>query len=180
MIKLIEKLERLPLRLRLILGFGSVLLLALALALQSLRTQEQFNRDAQGLYESEVLGIARVKEAQLYFARFALTLHQVLHPKDGERELSMRRLAAARAQLHSAVAQVGPTLMRAENIQRWKQFESLLARLEHFGDSATEGEAAQQLQEEATLALAADADRLLTEIAAVKERSADQAIAEIH
>jgi len=120
MIKLIEKLERLPLRLRLILGFGSVLLLALALALQSLHTQEQFNRDAQGLYESEVLGIARVKEAQLHLARFALTLNQVLHHKDsGEREVSMRRLAAAREELHVAIEQVAPTLRRAENIQRW-------------------------------------------------------------
>ena len=58
-------LERLRLRQKLAAGFCAVLLLALALGLQSLRTQDQLSSDMQRLLSEGMIGIVQVKEARI-------------------------------------------------------------------------------------------------------------------
>ncbi|HKO94584.1 MAG TPA: ATP-binding protein, partial [Polyangiaceae bacterium] len=184
MSKLIERLIRLPLQHRLILGFGSLLLLALALGLQSLRTQNQLNQNSEHLYASEVLGIARAKEAQLHLTRLALALSQALRAQSAaDRDAFLQQLDEARQGVRGTIARIRPTLLHAENNQRLDEFELLLTRLERAADAAlaraSRGDA--QVEPEVATApeLARQADRLLAEIAEVKERNADLTMAEM-
>jgi PAS domain S-box-containing protein len=184
--KLLDRLIRLPLRRRLILGFGALLLLSLALGAQSLRTQEQLAHHSERVYAGETLGIARAMQAQIDLTRLALAWNQVLRAESSARRtLLLQQLDAARRQLRGTITRLRPTLSRAENVQRLEQFEALLTRLERAADAAFEraGQGAdpqtQSLALEDTAQLAERADHLLTEIARVKERGAEQSIDEI-
>ena len=54
--RVLALLERLALRRKLILGFVVLLALALALGVQSLRTQAKLSRDLQHLYSTDLVG----------------------------------------------------------------------------------------------------------------------------
>jgi len=74
-------LERLPLRRKLALGFGALLLLALALGVQSLMSQDKLSRNAQDLHTEGMAGVARAKDAQLQLA-FVRKLDHLAVPVD--------------------------------------------------------------------------------------------------
>src|SRR5262245_58604460 len=113
MSKPLDQLIRLPLQRRLMLGFGSLLVLSVALGVQSLRTQEQLHRDSDRLYASETLGMARAKEAQIQLLRLDMGLNQVLRADSpGTRDAAVQQLEEARKQLRSTLARLRPTLIR--------------------------------------------------------------------
>lgn len=187
MSKLLELLERLPLRHKLILGFGSLLLLSLVLGVQSLLSQDRLSRDFERLQAEEVVGISRAKEAQIHLVRMRLTLRNAVGaPSLAQRDEFLQEFESARRQLHSALAQIKPTLQRRENIERLEEFEALLTRLERASTQAVDmsgrglrAQAQALVAEGAVEQLAQQADRRLAEIAAVKEKNADQASDEI-
>lgn len=187
MSKPLQVLERLPLRLKLTLGFGALVLLSLALGIQSVLTQERLSRDFERLQAEETVGVARAKEAQLQLLRLSLTLHQVIGaPGPTERDDFLRQFVSAREQLRRAIAQLRTTLLRPENLARLGEFESLLTRFEHSAAQATDlsrrglPEQAQAVVDgEAFKQIAVQADRQLAEIASAKEQAADLASDEI-
>ncbi|WP_018905693.1 response regulator [Variovorax paradoxus] len=187
MTKLIERLERLPLRQKLILGFGSLLLLSLALGVQSLLTQSRLNRDFERLQVEELVGISRAREAQIHLAHMRLALRDAVGVHGpAQRDELLLQFDTAREQLEAAMAEVRPTLKRRENTERLSEFEALLARLDRANAEAVAlsrrglHEQAQTLMGEGAVEqLAEEADRRLAGIAAVKERHADQASDEI-
>jgi PAS domain S-box-containing protein len=175
---LLERLTRLPLHHRLSLGFGSLLLFSVVLGVQSLRTQDQLHEASQLVYASDMLGVARAKEAQLHLLRLDLALKQAQGAASpAQRAEALQRVQLHRQQLHRKVAQIKPTLLRTQNVERLLEFELLLARLERAGDAALERrepEANTTLEQ-----LSVQADRLLAEIAAAKEQRADKAVDDI-
>ncbi|MEJ8849846.1 response regulator [Variovorax rhizosphaerae] len=185
--KLLELLERLPLRSKLVLGFGSVLLLTLALGVQSVLTQDRFHRDIQLLQSKEVVGMARTKEAQTQLVWLRLTLRNAMWVESAvQRDELLRQFDARRTDLHTAITQIRPTLVRGENMKRLDEFESLLEQLEvasaEAGDLIRRGSRAQAqalVDSDGIKQLVARADNLLAQIAAVKEHGADQAANDI-
>ncbi|WP_213956239.1 response regulator [Variovorax sp. dw_954] len=185
--KLLRLLERLTLRRKLVLGFGSVMLLTLALGVQSLLTQQLFNRDFQRLQSMEVVGMARAKEAQIHLVWLRLTLRNAMWAATpAQRDDLLNLFEVRRDQLHTAIAQIRPTLSRRENIERLEQFNALLAQMETASEELIavsrrgSPEQARSLVDGDAIELqAAQAEGLLAQIAAEKEQGADQAADDI-
>jgi len=177
-------LERLRLRQKLAAGFCAVLLLALALGLQSLRTQDQLSSDMQRLLSEGMIGIVQVKEARIQLNRFELMLHKVTNaPNSVAFDEALEQLDKAREQLHYAVDEARATLLRIDNQQRHTVFESMLARAERIADEAIElarlhrnGEANSLLNSERFQHAVRTADLQMAEIAAVKDSNARSTI----
>ncbi|WP_332852158.1 response regulator [Duganella sp. S19_KUP01_CR8] len=173
----LEYLERLRLRQKLVVGFCSMLLLALALGVQSLRTQDQLNRDMQRLLTEGMIGIVQVKEARIQLTHFELALYKVAHAPDPvAADDALQQLDLARERLHFADDEARATLLRLDNQQRLATFDTMLARVERTADQALElvrlhrsGEAGALLDSERFQQTLGTADQQLAEIAAVKD-----------
>ncbi len=173
----LQYLERLRLRQKLIAGFCAVLLLALALGLQSLLAQDKLSRDMQRLLGEGMIGIVQVKEARIQLAHFELALHQIVGAPDPVAEdEALQRLEEAREHLHFAADEARSTLLRVENQRRMGNIDNLLTRTERTSDEALDlvrqkhpGEAKAILDSERFQQSLRGADQLLAEIAAVKD-----------
>src|SRR6186713_687605 len=131
MTNLLIRLERLPLRRKLILGFGALLLLAIALGVQGMLSHDRLSRDTRYLQAEQITGVARAKDAQLQLSLMELALRQsVDSSRPDQREAFQRQFDIATGQLHSNLALLEPTLKRSENIARMRQLTALLARLD--------------------------------------------------
>jgi PAS domain S-box-containing protein len=170
-------LERLRLRQKLVIGFCSVMLLALALGLQSLRTQDQLSQDMQRLLSEGMIGIVQVKEARIQLTHFELALYKVANAPDPvASDDALQELDKAREHLHFAADESRATLLRTENQQRLATFETMLARVERSADEALElvrlhrsAEATALLNSQRFQQTLQLADLQLAEIAAVKD-----------
>jgi PAS domain S-box-containing protein len=170
-------LDGLRLRTKLIAGFCSVMLLALALGLQSLLAQSQLSRDMQRLLGEGMIGIVQVKEARLQLTHFELALYKMANAPDPvAQDEAQQQLDEAREHLHFAADEARATLLRVENQQRMATFDNMLARTERTGDEALDlvrlqrpGEAKAILDSERFQQSLRAADQLLAEIAAVKD-----------
>jgi len=182
MSKPLELLERLPLQQKLVLGFGLLLVLSMALGVQSLLTQGRLIDDVERLHAVDMVGVARAKEAQTQLVRAGITLHKALGAaRPDEQDDVLRQFQSARERLHRAIAEVRPTLVRQENTVRLDTLEALLVQLERSAAEAIDlsqrglGEQARAVVTGSAFAqTAAQADLLLTEIATVKEQGADR------
>jgi PAS domain S-box-containing protein len=187
MSRLFELLERLTLRVKLLLGFGSVQLLALLLGAQGLLVQSQFGRDFERLQSEEVVGVGRAKEAEIQLVRMVLALHKAGDaPVEAERDEYLKELEGSQHELRLAVTQLRSTLMRPDNLQRMDEFEALLVRLEKVAAEAVsfirsgELEKAQAFIDGGVFEeIAQQADERMARIAATKERAAETASEEI-
>jgi PAS domain S-box-containing protein len=177
-------LERLRLRQKLAAGFCAVLLLALALGVQSLRTQDQLSGDMQRLLSEGMIGIVQVKEARIQLTRFELLLHKVTSaPNPVAADDTLEQLDKAREQLHFAADEARATLLRTDNQQRYALFETMLVRAERIADEAIEltrqnrnAEANALLNSERFQQALRTADLQMAEIAAVKDSNARSTI----
>jgi PAS domain S-box-containing protein len=184
---LLQYLERLRLRQKLIVGFCVVLLLALALGLQSLLAQAQLSRDMQRLLGEGMIGIVQVKEARIQLTHFELALHRIANaPNPVALDAAMRQLDEAREHLHFAADEARNTLARVENQQRMTTFENLLARTERSSDDVLDlirqkhpAEASALLDSDRFQQSLHSADQLLAEIAASKDSNVRSTIYDI-
>jgi PAS domain S-box-containing protein len=174
---LLRSLERLRLRTKLLAGFCSMLLLALALGLQSLLAQYQLSHDMQRLLGEGMVGIVQVKEARIQLTHVELALYKMASAPDPvAQDEAQQQLDEAREHLHFAADEARGTLRQVENQQRMASFDNMLARTERTGDEALDL-VRQQHPAEAKVLLDSErfqqplhaADQLLAEIAAVKD-----------
>jgi PAS domain S-box-containing protein len=177
------RLERLPLRRKLALGFGALLALAIVLGVQSLLSQDKLARNAQDLYTEGMTGVARAKDAQLQLARIALALRGGVAAADpAERRQFQARLNEATQQLRASLALLEPTLKRSDNLVRLRQLTALLARLDDASNAVAGAAGARTAAAEFDLAaigqLLEQSSRLLAEIAAGKEERVAQSVEE--
>jgi PAS domain S-box-containing protein len=183
----IAYLEQWPLRRKLILGFCSLLLLSLALGVQSLRTQDQLGHDMQRMLREGLIGIVQVKEARIQLTRVELALHRIASASTAAvRDQAQQDLDAAREHLRYASDEARTTLLRSDNQQRLASFEALLARVERSNDDALDlvkqnrqAEAQALLDNPRHLQALHDADHNLAEIAAVKDAGVRSTIYDI-
>ncbi|QKE63756.1 response regulator [Aquipseudomonas campi] len=179
MSRMLALLERLSLLHKLVLGFSALLVLVLALGVQSLRTQASLKRDMQKLYNEEVIGITHLHEARVQLPHLVQELQRAVSTSSAAvRSKSRQQLLDAQQRLHQALAQVRPTLKRSDNQARLTAFELLLERMRNDAEQAVQlagegrlGEAQQLLDSDEFQGLDQQADALLNAIAEVKETS---------
>jgi PAS domain S-box-containing protein len=173
----LKYLEQLRLRQKLAAGFCAVLLLALALGLQSLLAQHQLSRDMQRLLSEGMIGIVQVKEARIQLTHFELALRKITSaPDEAMRANAIQQLDEARDRLHFAADEARNTLLRSDNQQRLATFEAMLSRVERASDEALDlvqrqrvGDAKALLDSERFQQALRAADLQMAEIAAVKD-----------
>jgi PAS domain S-box-containing protein len=172
-------LEKLPLRLKLLLGFATLAVLILVLGVQSLRSQESLKRDMQRLYQQELAGIEQLQEARVQMPHLMQGLQRAVGGNNEDvRIKGVAQFREARQRLQESLLQTQPTLWREENLERFATFEVLLERLQHDGDAALElagaGDQAQALRlinSDEFQRLDEQGDDLLKQMARTKETS---------
>jgi signal transduction histidine kinase/CheY-like chemotaxis protein/HAMP domain-containing protein len=179
---MLTALQRRRLSARLLLGFGGVLLIALALGVQSLSNLRQMRDEAQVIYEKELLGISYLKEANINLIHIGRSLRRmILAPNAEARDKARQEVAVAESTLRRLLPEARKSLFRKENIDLLDEFEVHLARYEvRVADaislaakgSYASGEAATFVSSPGFTADANEADALLTRIAALKESGA--------
>ena len=172
-------LEKLPLRIKLLLGFATLAVLILVLGVQSLRSQESLKRDMQRLYQQELAGIEQLQEARVQMPHLMQGLQRAVGGNNEDvRIKGVAQFREARQRLQESLLQTQPTLWREENLERFATFEVLLERLQHDGDAALElagaGDQAQALRlinSDEFQRLDEQGDDLLKQMARTKETS---------
>jgi len=84
MTRVLALLERLPLRIKLILGFATLGALVLVLGVQSLRTQDFLKADMRRLYQQELAGMEQLQEARVQMPHLVQGLQ---HAVNGDSEV---------------------------------------------------------------------------------------------
>lgn len=175
--RVLAPLERLALRHKLMIGFAVLLALALALGVQSLRTQAKLASDLKHLYNQELVGALNLHEARVQLPHIVLALHKAIDTDNAHVRLEAIKLVQkARQHLQDQLALAQPTLWRTENLVRASELESLIGRHQQVGEQALQL-AAQGHQEQAQLLLNGDeferldtrADTLLEQMAQLKQ-----------
>lgn len=137
MTRVLALLERLPLRIKLILGFAALGALVLVLGVQSLRTQDSLKADMRRLYQQELAGMEHLQEARVQMPHLVQGLqHAVNGDSEVVRSKGVEQFREARKNLQEALQLAQPTLWRQENQERFATFEVLLKRLLQDGEAA--------------------------------------------
>ena len=124
-------LERRTLNAKLWVGFGGVLLIALALGLYSLSNLRAMRDEAQLIYEKELLGITHLKEANINLIYIGRALRRMILAGDARaRQKSRDEIAVAEATLDHELTEARKAIFRAENIARLNEFEQHFAKYE--------------------------------------------------
>ncbi|WP_096701420.1 response regulator [Magnetospirillum sp. 15-1] len=122
--RLLNALERLTLRTKLLTGFAILLLLTVFLGLGGLHNQSVLNTGFQRLYEDELKGISGLKDARIELAKMGRALRQaILAPDAAERERAMSLLAEAEAGLRREIEEARPHVFREENKRNLTRFD---------------------------------------------------------
>ncbi|HSC84119.1 MAG TPA: MCP four helix bundle domain-containing protein, partial [Pseudomonas sp.] len=169
-------LERLALRRKLILGFVALLILALALGVQSLRTQARLVHDLENLYNRDLVGAVHLQEARVQLPHIVQALHRSAGTSNAEVRLeSLKQLQDARQLLREELALAKATLWRPENLASVAELELLLERHQQIGEETLQltgegrqGQAQLLLNSDEFVQLDAKADALLEQVAEVK------------
>ncbi|BDA15686.1 hypothetical protein KAM339_042270 [Aeromonas caviae] len=175
--RVLAPLERLALRHKLMIGFAVLLALALALGVQSLRTQAKLAQDLDRLYSQDLVGALHLHEARVQLPHIQQSLRKAIGSNDPEIRLeALKQQQDAQQSLHEALALARPTLWRAENLVNLSDLDLQLERHQQLGDKALQL-AAQGHQAQAQALLNGDefekidgrADVMLTHMAQIKE-----------
>ncbi|MDR3446390.1 ATP-binding protein [Dyella sp.] len=136
MSRLFERLERLPLRLRLQLGFGGVLLIAILLGAYSLSVQRIQMGRIERLYEQDMQGLLHIEAARAALADMGQDLRQAVLSAPGPgRRAALGEAAEAQALVRSEMDQASPRIYSEANKHNLAEFERAFANYAHQVDS---------------------------------------------
>ncbi|MBI3444647.1 MAG: PAS domain S-box protein, partial [Magnetospirillum sp.] len=179
MMSLPRSLERLRLSTKLILGFTTILLLAVGLGVFSLHAQKVQNDEIQRLYTIDLQGISDIKDARIDLAKMGRALRQaILARETAERERALRQLGDAEADLRREIENSRKTITREENKRNLAKFVDNFRIYKANLDQAqalltkSPAEAAAYVATSDFQIAAAAADDALEAVVQVKERSA--------
>src|SRR6476619_6695416 len=114
---MLSALQRRRLGTRLLLGFAGILMIALALGVQSLSNLRQMRNEAQVIYEKELLGISHLKEANINLIHIGRSLRRmILAPNADARDRARQEVAVAESTLRRELVEARKSLFRKENI----------------------------------------------------------------
>lgn len=181
---MLTALDRRRLGTKLLLGFGGVLIIALALGVQSLSNLRAMREEARLIYDKELLGISHLKEANINLIYIGRSLRRMmLAPDASSRDRARQEIAVAEANLRRELAEARKGVFRAENIQKLNEFEEHFARYSVRVGKAIEliekggfesGQAAAFVSSPDFTSDANRADELLSQVARQKEAGALQ------
>ena len=124
-----EALERRSLNFKLTLGIVSMLLVVLAIGIQSLLVQRSLAEKVTLIHEQGMLGVSNVKNLQIFYALVGRTIRQAILSPDVEgRDLALNQLSTARAQVSKEVVELRSHILEAVQKQRLSAFEAQFAR----------------------------------------------------
>ncbi|MET1078886.1 MAG: response regulator [Pseudomonas sp.] len=180
-------LEPLGLRHKLVLGFAALLTLALALGVQSLRTQATLTYDLEQLYSRDLVGALHMHEARVQLPHIVQALHRSVATSNAEvRGDALKQLQGARQRLREELALAKGTLWRPENLARMAELELLLERHQQTAEEALQltgqgrhGQAQLLLNSDEFELLDARADALLEHIAQIKQTALRDLVVQI-
>lgn len=125
---LLATLERHTLKIKLIFGFISLLLLILGIGLDSLNNQHDLNANIQSIWDKGVQGLSRAKDAQWHYTLIGRTLRQAIIAPDAEgREQALKQLSQARTQLPVDLEEVRLRWLHQGDAERFARLEQALA-----------------------------------------------------
>jgi len=170
---------------KLLVGFGGVLLIALALGIQSLTNLRKMRDEAQQIYSKELLGISHIKEANINLIYIGRALRRMmLSPDAVGRENARQEIVAAQTTLRREIAESRKYVFRREAIERLDRFEKNLNAYAIKVDKAIQlaltnpypsMEAAAYVSSSEFTADADKAEALLGEVVRLKEAGANEA-----
>ncbi len=115
---LLERLERMTLRTRLVIGFGGILLMTLLLGVYSVNTLRQQRDRVSRLYEQDVVGLLHIQSARAALADMGQSVRQVAMTEAGSgRSRAIRDLADAETLTRQEIELARPHVYR-ETVQR--------------------------------------------------------------
>jgi len=110
-------------------GFGVLLILCAVLGMQSLATQATLSREAQAIYEKELLGVAHLSAAVAEKNAAGRWLRAaVLAPTTAYREVARSQLERARTATQLELSAGRKTVHQRENLQRLAELDLVLER----------------------------------------------------
>jgi len=179
-----SKLERLGLVQKLALGFGSILLIMLALGLHHIRQQSRLNDAVVAVYRDELLGISESKDALIHFSQRGRALRQAILARDWEgRVYALGLVAEAQVKLDRALHDLGPRIRKEENRRNLAEFERAYGVYRGSVDQAVEAlkqgdvDVAYEIVSRPEFqAYGLQANNALNRIAEVKEASAGEQV----
>jgi two-component system, sensor histidine kinase and response regulator len=120
--------ESMGLRSKLWLGFTGVLLVTLAIGIESLQSQRVLQQQFRTNHQNHLQGLAATRTAELQFSDIGRTIRVVVLATDvAEESRGRRELEAARAELDRAIADTRRSLVSAEAIGLYERFDSEFA-----------------------------------------------------
>ena len=126
---LMIRLEQMQLNTKLLLGFGLILLLTMAVGVRSLFVVADIAEEAQSLYENDLLGVSHVKEANINLIYISRALRQMIIATSlEERRKAEENLSKAERTFKIELAEGRKRLYRAENKRLFDQFDSYFAQ----------------------------------------------------
>ncbi|MBV8158725.1 MAG: MCP four helix bundle domain-containing protein, partial [Dyella sp.] len=121
---LLERLERLPLQVRLQVGFGGILLLAVLIGTLSMSVLREQRDQISRLYEKDMLGLVHIAAARTALADVGQNLRQavLVGPGEGQQE-ALRQIADAAALTRQEIELARPHIFREESERNLATFE---------------------------------------------------------
>ncbi|RAO77282.1 response regulator [Dyella jiangningensis] len=120
----LERLERLPLRLRLQLGFGGILLLAVLIGSLGISVLKEQRDQISRLYEKDMLGLAHIAAARTAQADVGQNLRQAVLVGPGEaQQEALQQIADAATQTRQEIELARPHVFRDESLRNLALFD---------------------------------------------------------
>lgn len=136
---LLERLQRLPLRRRLQLGFGGILLLMTMLGVYSLGVQHLQKEQMARLYREDVQGLLHIEAARAALADMGQDLREAVFMRQGPgRSEALNQLAGARALVRREIEMARPRIYRDAIVGKLAEFELAFANYQRQVDSIAE------------------------------------------
>jgi CheY-like chemotaxis protein len=175
-------LERRRITVKLVAGFAVLLLAILLLGINSIHAARDTTRRAAELHQMELLGLSRIKEANIDLISSGRALRQmVLAPTFVDRDEAKAQLDHAILDLEEAIAAARPSLFRNEEKLLLNEFENAFAHYKrNVNDAVALISSSIDYQQKATAYISGEqfnqvgdsADQLLHRMATLKEEGA--------
>ena len=127
--QLLERFERLNMGVKLAFGLGAMLLLVVSIGVQSLYSAGRQADEVRRMYEVELKGVSKIKEAAIHFMETGRSLRQmIMAPDASQRALAMANLTDARVRLQRALAESDAMFVRPEGRRLLFEVEEMVTQ----------------------------------------------------
>lgn len=183
---LLSSVERLTITTKLMIGFSTGILVALAIGLNALSGLSALETEMERMYENDLLGISHIKDANLNLIYMSRAMRHMLIAQDQVvRDAASAQIKRARETMLFELAEARKRIYRPEMIERFNVFQAdlnkalegiehavALIRVEEMRSSA----AARYITSPEFAAAIAKADHGLHDLVELKERTANASL----